>query len=329
MPADDLSGISGLDDRHRAVLAQKLGITTYYELIMADRQRIADAFGRRAIRPALEDVSAWQDEARRLRAASIGASVSALAAPGWQSAATFVVAFEERGQGAALERRIVAEQTEIEPEPSPQEQSQWAGWPCGDACRWMLERVGARAAPALPRPPRTAPSAEPGTAEADPGEAAPEEPRPAEASTAEASTAETRAAKTPAAGTPAALDIERADLADSRGSTELVAGSRPLPRDRLVWHQPAKLIVTLGSSPAGPRTSVVLQLAQPDGPKQNIAGHLDETGQKAEVELTGLAAGEYRPTIVASTRDGSFLPRVVKLSAVELAGPAPAPGGPP
>jgi hypothetical protein len=108
-----------------------------------------------------------------------------------------------------------------------------------------------------------------------------------------------------------------------------VAGSRPLPRDRLVWHQPAKLIVTLGSSPAGPRTSVVLQLAQPDGPKQNIAGHLDETGQKAEVELTGLAVGEYRPTIVASTRDGSFLPRVVKLPAVELAGPAPAPGGPP
>ena len=42
MPADDLSGISGLDDRHRAVLAQKLGITTYYELIMADRQRIAE-----------------------------------------------------------------------------------------------------------------------------------------------------------------------------------------------------------------------------------------------------------------------------------------------
>lgn len=326
MPADDLSGISGLDDRHRAVLAQKLGISTYYELIMADRQRIADAFGRRAIRPALEDVSAWQDEARRLRAASIGASVSALAAPGWQSAATFVVAFEERGQGAALERRIVAEQTEIEPEPSPQEQSQWAGWACGDACRWMLERVGARAAPALPRPPRTVPPAESGTAEAYPGEAAPEEPRP-EASTAEASAAETRAAKIPAAGTPAALDIERADLADSRGSTELVAGSRPLPRDRLVWHQPAKLIVTLGSSPAGPRTSVVLQLAQPDGPKQNIAGHLDETGQKAEVELTGLAAGEYRPTIVASTRDGSFLPRVVRLSTVELAGPASAPGG--
>jgi hypothetical protein len=327
MPADDLSGISGLDDRHRAVLAQKLGISTYYELIMADRQRIADAFGRRAIRPALEDVSAWQDEARRLRAASIGASVSALAAPGWQSAATFVVAFEERGQGAALERRIVAEQTEIEPEPSPQEQSQWAGWACGDACRWMLERVGARAAPALPRPPRTVPPAESGTAEAYPGEAAPEEPRPAEASTAEASAAETRAAKIPAAGTPAALDIERADLADSRGSTELVAGSRPLPRDRLVWHQPAKLIVTLGSSPAGPRTSVVLQLAQPDGPKQNIAGHLDETGQKAEVELTGLAVGEYRPTIVASTRDGSFLPRVVRLSTVELAGPASAPGG--
>ena len=70
MPTDDLSGISGLDDRHRTVLDQKAGITSYYELIMADRQRIVDAFGRRAIRPTLDEVSAWQDEARRSRAAS-------------------------------------------------------------------------------------------------------------------------------------------------------------------------------------------------------------------------------------------------------------------
>ena len=49
MPTDDLSGISGLDDRHRTVLDQKAGITSYYELIMADRQRIVDAFGRRTL----------------------------------------------------------------------------------------------------------------------------------------------------------------------------------------------------------------------------------------------------------------------------------------
>jgi hypothetical protein len=302
MSVDDLSGISGLDDRQCAVLAQKLGITSCYELIMADRQRIADAFGRRAIRPTLEDVSAWQDEARRIRAASIDASVSATAASGWQSAATFVVAFEERGQGDALERRIVAEQTEVEPEASPQQRSQWPGWTCDDACQWMLERVGGPASPAPPGPAQTA--------------------LPAEAGPAGAGVGETRTA-----GARAMIDIEGANLADSSGSIELVAGSRPVPQDRRIWSQPAQLIVMLGPARTGPQTSVVLQLAQTGGPKQNIAGHLDGTGQVAEVDLSGLADGEYIPAIVASTRDGSFLPRVVKLPAVEVVGSATGPGG--
>src|SRR5881392_935883 len=76
MPTDDLSGISGLDDRHRTVLDQKAGITSYYELIMADRQRIVDAFGRRTYRPTPEQVAEWQDEARRLRASAIDASLA-------------------------------------------------------------------------------------------------------------------------------------------------------------------------------------------------------------------------------------------------------------
>src|SRR5512135_3218060 len=108
MPISDLSGISGLDEKRRAVLAQKLEITNCYELIMADRQRIVDAFGRRSYRPTLEDVAVWQDEARRIHASSMDASVSAIASSGWEPAATFVVAFEERGRGDAMERRVVA-----------------------------------------------------------------------------------------------------------------------------------------------------------------------------------------------------------------------------
>lgn len=301
MPADDLSGISGLDDRRRDVLAQKLEISTCYELIMADRQRIVDVFGRRTIKPTLEEVSEWQDEARRIRAASIDASASATAASGWQSAATFVVAFEERGQGEAVERRIVAEQTEVEPEASPQQRSQWPGWACDDTCRWMLERVGE-------------PAAEPPT------------PEPAAPAVPEAEASGTRAAIDIAR---TAIDIKRANLTDSSGSSELVAGSRPAPKSRLVWSQPARLLVTLGPGTTGPKTSVVLQLAQTGGPKQNIAGHLDETGQLAEVDLGGLADGEYVPTIVASTRDGSLLPRVVRLPAVEVVGSATGPSGHP
>ena len=125
------------------------------------------------------------------------------------------------------------------------------------------------------------------------------------------------------------INIERADLADSSGSSELVAASRPVPRDRLVWSQPLRLSVTLGPGQAGPRTSVVLQLTRAGEPKQNIAGHLDETGQVAEVDLSGLAHGQYQPTIVASTRDGSFLPRVVKLPVIEVVRSAAGPRGVP
>jgi hypothetical protein len=307
MPINDLSCISGLDDRRRAVLAQKLEITNCYELIMADRQRIADAFGRRTIRPTLEEVAVWQDEARRMHASSIDASVSAIAASGWEPAATFVVAFEERGQADAMERRVVAEQTEIEPEASPQQRSQWSGWTCDDACRWMLERVGVLAASAPPGPAQIT-------------------------SVAEAVAAEARAAGTRprvnAARTRSKIDIERANLADSRGDVELVAGSRPLPQDRLVWTQPARLFVALGGAPTGPGTSVVLQLARA-GQKQSIAGHLDDVGRVAEIELSELSDGEYKPTIVAWTRDGSSLPRVVKLPIVEMAGSATGPSTPP
>jgi len=308
MPVNDLSGISGLDDRRRAVLAQKLEITNCYELIMADRQRIVDAFGRRTIRPTLEEVAVWQDEARRIQASSIDASVSAIAASGWEPAATFVVAFEERGRGDALERRVVAEQTEIEPEASPQQQSQWPGWTCDDACRWMLERVGVLAASAPPDPAQIT-------------------------SVAEAGAAEARAAGTrstvDAARTRSKIDIERASLADSRGDIELVAGSRPLPQDRLDWAQPARLFVALGGAPTGPGTSVVLQLARAGGQKQSIAGHLDDVGRVAEIELSGLSDGEYKPAIVAWTRDGSSLPRVVKLPTVEVVGSATGPSTPP
>ena len=299
MPINDLSGISGLDDKRRAVLAQKAEITNCYELIMADRQRIVDAFGRRNYRPTLEDVAVWQDEARRMRAASMDASVSAMASSMWEPVAMFVVAFEERRRGDAMERQIVAEQTEIESGASPQPRSQWSGWACDDASRWMLERVGVPAASTPPDPAQIT------------------------------SVAEVGAAGTRAAGTRSKIDIERANLADSTGDIELVAGSRPVPQERLVWAQPAQLLVTLGGAPTGPGTSVVLQLVQDGGQKQSIVGHLDDVGRVAEIELSGLAGGEYKPAIAAWTPDGSSLPRVVKLPTVEVVGSATGPSGPP
>src|SRR5262249_22658016 len=149
----------------------------------------------------------------------------------------------------------------------PPQQSQWSGWAYDDAGRWMLERVDVPAASTPPEPAQITSASEVGTARNRP------------------------------AGTPSKFDIERASLTDSSGEIELVAGSRPVPQDRLVWAQPAHVLVTLGGAPAGPGTAVVLQLVQADGQKQNIVGHLDDMGHVAEIELSGLADGEYKPTV--------------------------------
>jgi hypothetical protein len=298
MPINGLSAISGLDEKRHAVLAQKLDISTCYELIMADRQRIVEAFGRRIIRPTLEEVAIWQDEARRIRNSSINAPVPAITAFGWEPTATFVVAFEERRRGDATERRMVAEQTEVEPDASPQQRSEWPDWACDDACQWMRERVGAPTASAPP-------------------------PLAQIASVAEAGAAGTVAIGTTTEEVRSKIDIERANLTGFRADVELVAGSRPVPQDHPVWAQPARLFVTLGGAPTGSRASVVLQLVEADGQKQSIAGRLDDVGRVAEIKLSGLSDGEYKPAIVACTPDGSFLPRVVKLPLVALVGSAP------
>ena len=214
------------------------------------------------------------------------------------------MASEERGQEDVLERRIVAELAEIEPEASAQDRSEWPGWACAGACQWMLGRVSAAAPPARPGPAQTAPVAA-------------------------AHAPETGAVQARTAGERPKIDIERVSLADSSGGIELVADSRPVHQDRLVWAQPARLIVTLGSGQAGPGVSVALQLVPADGLKRNIAGQLDDTGRVAKVELSGLAGGEYLPTIVAWTPDGSFVSRIVKLPAVEVVGLATGPGEPP
>jgi hypothetical protein len=132
MPTDDLSSLSELDDRQRAVLTEKLGLTSFYELILIDRQRVVEAFGRKSFRPTLEEVAVWQDQARRQRAA-------AAAAADWEQVASFVVVFEQRLAADRAEHRVQVEQTEVEPEAPPKD---WPSWDCGNVCGWMLERLG-------------------------------------------------------------------------------------------------------------------------------------------------------------------------------------------
>jgi hypothetical protein len=129
MAGDDLSTIPRLEAKHRRVLGE-LGVTSAESLAVADPKRIHDAMRRLRPRPTVDDIAAWQEHARRhdLEAAE----------PEWERAATFVVSFEQRRGAHGVERQLLVERTELEPE---QPAETWAGWDCGSICGWMMEQL--------------------------------------------------------------------------------------------------------------------------------------------------------------------------------------------
>jgi hypothetical protein len=300
MPTNDLSGLSDLDDKCRAVLAEKLAVTSCYGLILTDRRRIVDAFGRRSNRPSLEEVAVWQDEARRLIGRSIDAPVSTIDASAWEPVALFVVAFEERHQGGVIERRILAEQTEVEPDAAPQQRAQWPDWSSGDTCRWMEDRARTTVDPVRSATTAPMPAADP-IRLASPSGAAVETER-----------------MTPSIERTR-LRIERATLRDAGGDVELVAVSRLLPAHRSVWIEPERLVVALEDGLTGPGTKVVLQVESAGTAVPPLDGHFDSDGRAAVIDLRGLPDGEYELSIVVWRPDGSNLARVVKFPAVVVA----------
>ena len=129
MTGDELSRIPGLEQKHTRVLAE-LGVTSTESLAAADQRRIHGAMRRLRPRPTLDDIAAWQEHARR--------HGSAVVETEWERAATFVVSFEQRRGAHGVERQLLVERTELEPE---QPAGTWAGWDCGSICGWMLEQL--------------------------------------------------------------------------------------------------------------------------------------------------------------------------------------------
>jgi hypothetical protein len=127
----DLSLIEGLDAERLAVLAETLSIRTPAELVRADRRTVLAAMQARGLRPTLEEISTWQDDARAIASAGD---------PGWEQVAAFVVSFEQRDTEHGWERRVAAEQAEREP-PVPREI--WPDWHGGAVSAWMLRQLPA------------------------------------------------------------------------------------------------------------------------------------------------------------------------------------------
>jgi hypothetical protein len=140
VPADDLSSIPGLEDKHRRVLA-RLQITTFRAFAHSDRRVIYKAMASIRPRPTLELIARWQDDARSKR------SEAALDSSDWHTAASFAVVFAQRQAQGAWQRRLEIERTEVEPERDPET---WPGWDCSRACGWMLGQLGEPGEPGEP-----------------------------------------------------------------------------------------------------------------------------------------------------------------------------------
>lgn len=140
MPGDELDSIPGLAENHRRVLARKAGITSLRALADADQRAIYTALATMRPRPSLARIAGWQNDARsRLAEAANDRADAANDRSAWQTAASFAVIFAQRQVDGRWERRLTAEQTEVEPAPEARE---WASWDCGPLWDWMHGHLG-------------------------------------------------------------------------------------------------------------------------------------------------------------------------------------------
>ena len=282
MADDDLISLPGLLDKHRKILDERLGITTYDGLLGTDAQVIFEAVSRVRPRTSLAVIRRWQDVARRKRKEAV------VETPDWDPAAIFVLSFEQRQVGDHPERRLVAEQTELEVE---QEISSWPGWDGMQLCEWLQQRVGG--------------------AEATPGEAASPGREPAQD--------QQVSPPGPRRAGAAELSIKHVVMADATVRVEAVSEGRPTA-EALACTAPAWLEVTVLGAAPDREVRVALRFRGTD----EVAGvsALDPVAVPdegpARIELSEAAAGVHRARLVAWAPDGSAAPTAVDLGTLTI-----------
>jgi hypothetical protein len=133
MPGKDLRSVPGLQENYQRALTNKLGINSIQALVEADQRSVYAALGNTRPRPSLKRIAAWQEDARsRL-------SDDAVERSAWNTAASFALIFSQRQVEGTWERRLQAEQTEVEPASDPQ---QWPSWDCRPLRDWMMGKLG-------------------------------------------------------------------------------------------------------------------------------------------------------------------------------------------
>lgn len=285
MPTDDLNSIPGLEDKHLRALA-RAEVTDLRGLAGADQREIYRATGNIRPRPSLERISQWQEEARaRLHEPEAGTE-------DWQTVASFAVIFAERQVAGAWERRITAEQTEVEPE---QDRQVWDGWDIVPVGHWMAGQLtGADSA----------------------GAAAPADPPHEEA--APAAEAEAEAPEAEATG-PTQLAIEGATVTDANGEFDaIVAGVLATGRPAELT-APVRVAFTVGGARPGTALLAVTRFLCPDGPGWNPRDPVatDHSG-RAEFDLSEVPADRYDVTLIAWAPDGTAKPVSARLPTLTI-----------
>ena len=325
MAADDLSSISGMEEKHRKALGRR-DITTLGGLADADPQVIYRAMGSLKPRPDLDQIARWQDEAR----ARLGGVRDTGQAPGrdqapgrtggtpgrpdegairaaeWQPVASFAVVFARRWAGGTWERRIEAERTEVEPEREPEV---WPGWECTPVCGWMtgqLTQAGS-GPPGGPGPD--------GSGHAQPaGEDAGGRILPAGQ----------RAGAARPRGERPQLRIDSAEITDAAGRAGLVAGGVVAAGPPAELAGPARVVFTVSGARRGTQVEAVARLRGHGEPGRNVADPVTvPPSGRAEFDLSRIPPGPLEMGLLAWAPDGTARPVSVSLPVMRI---SPRPG---
>ena len=308
MAVDDLSSITGLEDKHRRALARRQ-ITTLAGLADADQRVIYRAMGNIRPRPTLKQIAQWQGEARsRLgeargraqtpgRAEARGRDEATVDTADWHPAASFAVVFAQRRAGGSWERRIEVERTEVEPEREPEV---WPGWECNPICGWMLSQLGQAAQAGQ------AGGAGPGGPGQDAG--------------GQARGAGSRPASGPAApaGLPR-LRIDSAAIIDAASRADVVTGGALVPDPPAELVPPALVAFTVSGARPGTQVQAVARFRGRQRPGRNAADPVAVPASgRAEISLPRAVAGQVELTLLAWAPDGSARPVSVRLPAMRI-----------
>ena len=280
MSTDDLSSIPGLEDKHLRVLARE-NVTDVRGFLDADGRAIYQAMRNLRPRPTLEQISDWQAAARSmLQGAAPDVSE-------WHTAASFVVVFSQRSAGGTWERRVEAEQTEVEPERNLQV---WSGWDCEPVCRWMLGQLRQADSTWL----GSGTPSEEGMADPEARQAAP-------------------AARRPQLTIPSAAIIDATGRSEIVTSGALIAG---IPTELVA---PVRVVFTVSGAQPGTPLQAVARILRRNGPGWNPQEPVavPDSGQ-AEFDLSALPGGVHEMSLIAWAPDATAKPVSVKLPSLTI-----------